>query len=360
MKNGAARGVLVVMVLVGSCISLPGIAHADPTEDAARTLVAFVPKDERYQCVVADATKALPRVGPEAASITAMLSCGPDRVAQAVYYFQFTNAAAMNRAYAALTNGIASEPVRSTDGKCPGEQTWGYHNGNDGRVACDYSTTDINNQAISETVFRAWTDNRANILSFASPKIANVDAVAFRSWWNQNAGPLETADSVKGLASPSSQSNSSAERTLLSHAPKSMRQSCAVIARQPSNPNFFGDRLWVNAGVTCTPTQPGANTVSYLAVDPAAIDGYFGVYKPTADLLNGDCPSVGTYGPVQGKHRRTLGEYSCFFTTDANGARIASYAWSDRARGIVAVAQNNAGDAAALVKWWKGSEAGPV
>jgi hypothetical protein len=362
MRRRLASVVLVVAATTGALVVATGVAHADSQEDAARKLVAYVPKDERNKCSIQDPTKTFPPVVAEAASVSARLDCGPDGDAQQLTYFQFTNADAMNRAYTGMSAGTVGKPYRSEEGKCPGEQTWGFNNGDDGRVACDYSTSTISGDPIAETVYRVWTYDRANILAFASAPVGNVDAVALRKWWLNNAGPLEEAGTVTGLAQPSTVSTHDAEQRLLKHVPKSMRKSCAAIPRQQIDnrfPTFYQDRLWANAAVSCTPTKPGAQLVSYVDVDPAVIDGYFATYVPPESTRSGDCPDFGTYHQGKGSKRRLVGQYSCYFSTNVGGAKVASYAWSDRKLGIIAIATNSTADATALKKWWEGSESGP-
>ncbi|MDQ6854685.1 MAG: hypothetical protein M3046_13505 [Actinomycetota bacterium] len=375
MKKSAVCMVLLATIIAGSLVAGLSSGHADATEDAARRLVAFVPKDERYNCRVEDTSPGnvnlLPAVRAEADSVSARLECGPDGAAANVAYFQFTNTDALRRAYMATGGSASGQPVRSVEGNCPSEGTWGFKTGDVGRVACDYGTTDLSGQGISETVYRSWTYERQNILAYAFPTTGNTDAVALRTWWSKHAGPLEKADDVQGLASPSDVPNRSAERSLLSHTPKSVRRSCSLIDRsQPDSrePVVFTDRLWVNAAAKCTPTQPGVTTVTYFAVAPSAIDGYFEQYKPAADTLVSDCPNYGTWSTAKGAKSRGAGEYACYITTDSAGSRSPYFAWSDRVLGIVAVARNDSGDgtdstsvrdtASALQKYWIGAESG--
>jgi hypothetical protein len=335
--------IAVAGVVAASAIALsaPAGADANTAEVAARKLVRSIPVNHRYQCKISDPTDPT-QVGTvivtEAASISAFVSCGPSGAANYVGYAQMTNAEAMNRLYLHFAEGSGGT-TRSTDGKCPSEGEWDLGGDTVGRVACYYSTQGGDGTTIEETVSRVWTDDVNNIIGFASASHGDIDAVALRDWWVDDAGPTENPEDVPELAPSSDAAVAKARRDLARHVPADIRKSC-----RPTDRNATNDRLWVRAELLCEAgTDTGVDLLYYNSVDPTVIDNIFEGTKPPSDTFDGDCPNVGVFSVGSGKKEHEIGEFSCKIIP-AN-AQPVRYVWSDRDRGIIMYAYGTDVDA---------------
>ena len=105
--------------------------------------------------------------------------------------------------------------------------------------------------------------------------------------------------------------------------------------------------------------KSGTISLAYGAMNPSVVDGFVESFAPSDE---GDpCPASGTWSEGKGKKRHTVGNYSCFVQTNADGSQIAWMIWSQRELGIAATASvgttNN--DASEVYQWWEG-DSGPV
>ncbi len=273
---------------------------------------------------------------------------------------------------ACLVGASGSRPVRSTDGNCPSDGTWDFSGTNAGRIACYYSssTTDPSTGVASTTpefVARMWTYDQENILGWAAMAPGNTDAVALQTWWNNKAGPLQTADDVAGVVSSGSE-QARFQRALRAHIPAATRKTCTSIDLSDptaSGADVYAARLWIRAWVTCRATG-GAGAVVYGSIAPAAVDGFFAAFitrasaQPKTATATSDCPTSGTWSQGKGARKHVVGEFACFFHSDSsNSPEYAHYAWSHRKLGIIAQATNDNDDPSALVAWWNSSKSGP-
>jgi hypothetical protein len=263
-----------------------------------------------------------------------------------------TSAQAMNALYLQFAPG-AEGATRSDEGKCPSEDTWELDNTTAGRVACFYATME-GATAIPETVSRVWTDDQHNIIAFAVSARGDVDAVALRKWWLDQAGPLQNAEDVPGLTPTSAAAIARARTDLLRHIPKNLRSDCATTTRSEER-----DRLWVRVEFGCQPAAAtGVHALGYDAVNPAIVDKVFAATKPPAAAVDGSCPDTGTYTVGKGKAKHTVGEYACATIPETQDGSTVRYTWSNRKLGIIMYAFGT--DADQLIKYVASGAGDPI
>ena len=371
--RAVCAGCVVLGLALGvvGTVAAPAPAATDTTLAAAATLAGFIPKNERGQCKI-DPHPAQPAFGAGGASIQAALYCPDIEGISDVEYYLFSDNAAMNSVYNLLVGDAGSEPVRSTDGNCPSNGNWNLSGKTAGQVGCFYTTTQLTDATTgastptAEYAARAWTADARNILGFASLAPGDDDAVALRTWWENKAGPLATADTGTGAVTSTS-NQAQYGRALLAHVPAAARKKCTTtdVSDATNNPTYYARRLWIRAAVEC-PATGGADSVVYESVDPAVIDGFFKAYlaQATAETTatSSACPDQGTVSQGKGKQAHTIGQFACATAQSSgfnNGAPYAQYSWTDRKLGIVAFATNLENDPSALIKWFDSPASGP-
>jgi hypothetical protein len=352
-----SKALLCCALVAGAIASTaPAGADTDTVGDAARELVRLIPADQRYQCFIAnpaDPTDVGTQIAAAAASITAFVECGPSGAADYIGYAQMTSADAMNGLYLHFANG-GSGAGRSPEGNCPSEGTWKLDDVVAGRVACYYSTQGSEGTAIPETVSRVWTDDQDNIISFAVAPHGNIDAVALRKWWLENAGPLDEPVDAPGITSGSASELRRSRAALLAQVPKPIRSSCTAV-----DPAIERDRAWTAAELSCDAgSSTGVSELYYAAVDPEVIDNVFAFTKPAKGTEDGTCPDSGTFTVGKGKAKHTVGEFACTLIEGGKAQEAFRYTWSDRKRGIVMYAYS--ADASKLASFVDSGAGDPV
>ncbi len=359
---------------VGAADSLPvtrpgsRVERPVPAGEEARSLLPYVPTSHRYSCVSLDAATAadLDEIAAAAPSVTAAVTCGPDGAAQSIGYYQFNDATSMNSVYGQFAATL-SEP---TDPQCPGDAEWTFHEGTSGgRLLCFIGTRGAHGD-IPATAALVWTADGSNILGYASAKTGDSDAAGLRTWWNASAGPKQSADDT-GIATASNLTPIGTERALLRAIPKATRHSCRAADRSDpdaSSPTFFDHRYFLDAVVDCTKPDRAVDSVSYAKLDPEIVEdfttqvyGLSGAELPAVENTgHTKCPTESTYTIGNGKQKRRVGTYACYFLDNGDGTQRAVWRWTNTRQGILAIATNSAGNADALAAWWRSKRSGPT
>ncbi len=188
-----------------------------------------------------------------AGTILVGLRCpATDAVDYAEYYLFADNAMLMNDMYTKVLGSRASDPIRSVEGNCPSDGTWNFNGTEAGRLGCYYAKGSVSATSgqvtpTDEYVERVWTYDAKNILAIAGTPPGSTDAVALQSWWNDEAGPTRTADTVSGVVT-SGAGAAQYKRALLTHVPAETRKNCTTIdVTDSANTHYYEKRYWLRA-----------------------------------------------------------------------------------------------------------------
>ncbi len=347
--RAAAVATLVAATVGGDAVA-PAAADDVGKNDAVRSLLSYVPTGHRYHCHAQDPTDPAAyttEITDDSASISGALSCGPDDTASYIGYWQFTDAAAMDRTFDRFVTGNTA----STE-NCPADGTWGFGDATNGRIGCFLTA--------AKAAVRVWTDDRTLILAEAALEDGNSDTFELRKWWKDEAGPLEEADDT-GLT----ELDRSRSRALLKRVPERTRDSCSIKDPFDVNPTGFVGPYFIEAFVGCDAPAAGIGSVTYQMTSPDIIEDYLDeAYSPTdaqVDAAADDavCPVEGNWTVGKGKHKRTRGAYTCYFEQTSTG-RHPVWTWTDTHEGILATARSRTGDADVLHDWWASKASGPL
>jgi hypothetical protein len=339
-----------------------------PPGEEARSLLPYVPTGHRYSCVSLDAAKDadLDEIIAAASSVIAAVSCGPDGPAHSIGYYQFGEATSMNSVYAKFALGLG-EP---TDSDCPGDAEWTFHEGTSGgRILCFIGTRGGRGD-IPATAALVWTADGSNILGYASAQTGDSDAAGLREWWNESAGPKQSADDT-GIATASNLTPIGTERAILRAIPAATRRSCRAADRSAPDaigPSLFASRYFLDGVVVCTKPDRAVDQVSYAKLDPEVIEDFttqlYGLSDTELPAVEGagatTCPIESTYSIGDGKRKRKVGTYACCFLDNDDGTQRAVWRWTNTRQGILAIAVNSAGNADVLAAWWRSKRSGPT
>ena len=271
----------------------------------------------------------------------------------------------MNSVYRQFAARIG-EPTDS----CPGDAEWSFDDDTSGgRILCFIGTRGRDGD-IPPTAALVWTADGSNILGYVSAKTGDADAAGLNEWWDASAGPKQNADDT-GIATASNLTPIGTERAILRAIPKATRQRCQAADRADPDaigPTLFASRYFLDGVVVCTKPDRAVDLVTYAKLDPEVVEdfttqvyGLAGAELPDVENTGSTkCPTESTYSIGNGKQKRTVGTYACYFLDNGDGTHRAVWRWTNTRQGILAIAINSAGDADELGAWWRSKRSGPV
>jgi hypothetical protein len=359
MRRLIAITIVVATAAAGSlAIAAPAGAQASPLPAKADVLalIGSIPASQRDHCQLTDPATEGKIIAGEVAAIRVMARCYNINDFSTLWYILMDSPDSTTRLYHTYAGTYdPATPYRDEDAQCPGETTWGFGDKkDDGMLACYYAATNLDGTPHDESAVLVWSYTAGKILGLAETANGTTDASALKKWWRDEAGPLSHPGRVTGIADWTARDRD-AEKTLLSHVPKSIRGTCVVKDRSADGA-FAGARLWTNAVVTC---KSGLITLAYGAMNPTVVENFVDEFTPVTE--GEPCPASGTWSAGKGKQRHTVGNYACFVQANADGTQTAWMIWAHRKLGIAATAAvtTTNDDAAAVYKWWQG-DSGPV
>jgi eukaryotic-like serine/threonine-protein kinase len=144
---------------------------AFPTADE-RNLLSHIPDASRVDCVRPPQHQIEANVGD--ADVTAVV-CGPTRGASIVFYYQFSDPAAMDTVYSRSTNSGPACTSQPRDFRGDGPYS---HGGSTGGLTCGKNANGR---------YLIWTDQHQAIMALA---FGGADAPTLLNWWQHDAGPV--------------------------------------------------------------------------------------------------------------------------------------------------------------------------
>ena len=326
----AFAAMALVVATLGLTGSPGGAATASRSDDlaaikAAQQLLQYVPSDHRASC-----SRQVPATFADGnfEDAVAIVKCEhPADAVDSLIYVQYATAAQMATEYTSIVpDGLPASDGTAT--ACPVEATWRYGQGADaGSDACFVATND-NGENVAKMV---WTADAPLILGYAFN--LDGDSAGIKQWWNDNAGPLASAEADPGLADLTPAGRKSAGRALIQQAPKALTK----CTQRDTDPTVYLDDdaewawlPWLSAEVTCK--GPGKGTVYYAQVTPDNAEAFWNAFHDT--LTDED------YGP---KHPAVCKDPQPLVSKgDDVGAVVCWYyhqalwaAWYDKTTGIV-------------------------
>lgn len=359
-------GALASSAIAAGAAAAPAPAPAVPSTDVASvstadlaTLAGSVPVNHRYQCSLTAPTIAGDLVKPEFGHIRAFLQCFGVNGLRLFWYALFDDNTSLDRAYRAYAGDPDPDrPFRDEGAQCPGESGWGFDGSHDqGLLDCYYAGSDATGSDYGgETVVLVWKYDNSRILALAQTQVGDNNAAALKQWWENDSGPLQAPERDKSFVDWNIK-NPAAERTLLTHVPRSIRASCRV-QRGATAGSFETVRYLVKARAACT---SGNVSVVYASMAPAITEAFMKKYHDIPANETDPCPDTGEWWVGSGANRRVMGEYACWGNPEFDGTTTAQIVWSHHALGIVAAAAlpTGDGDFHRIWDWWNG-DVGPT